>query len=1706
MFRPSESSKNISEFYKRYLLTTFNTNNEVYNKQLEAALSKEKAIADGPYISMTDPYEKGALLKELVNEGILCKSILDIDALHPERRLYKHQENAARIASQGKNLIVTTGTGSGKTESFLIPVINDLLNEKKLGTLNRGVRTLIIYPMNALVNDQIRRLRELLKGTGITFGKFTGETSEEYKKALETYDGENAEPDSNELICRKDMRDNPPNILITNYAMLEYMLLRPTDNNIFTDENARSWKYIVFDEAHSYGGSKGIEVAALIRRVKAMIKRADICFILTSATLGDEKSDEEIVNFGKSLCGAEFDPSCIVRSKVVPAQAEREIIGIDFDIYHKLAEMIRNNFPDKEIVDIIRTTVGDIPETVSVSEAIFDMVLHDNFYYRVRQILNGKISTVSNLAVSLNISEDDITDFIAVASAANRNGEKLFEAKYHMFLRGIEGVFVTLAPSEKLFINRMETYKDNPTDENDIGFKVFEISFCSNCNALFINGETTKDGIFIQRSKASDNYSPDTYLLGGGYDEDEVNDDAENLSEEQALCEFQICSKCGQIKNKTAVGGLTCGHGSKYINYLTKVKEKGETLHKCPCCHSIATSRSIIRPYYLGSEASTAVIATALYNELPSCEVHSVTTTETDLFTGEENTEVTTEETPLSKQFLAFSDSRQTAAFFASYLQNTYNTSLVKRIMTNISMKYPEKIEEGLSLSDFCNILAKEFLKYGVFSNEYNNAQKQAWLYTLKEMSNYKAKNSLLNLGILEIAPDFEANALTPYKLDVEETRSLFGIITHSMIADCAVNHDIVLSQAEEAQLYITGFKRIYSDSPTASKSIIGFVPATGKTNKRLKYLMKAVTNGDEEKARKLLKLIWRYLMSEKSKALCKDTVNGSKGYVIDDQIIKVKAPKVLYRCNECKRVTPYNIHNICENPACNGKLERYDPEQVKSNSHYYRMYHELDVSPMRVCEHTAQLSGERAREYQNDFIHKKINVLSCSTTFEMGVDVGSLETVFMRNMPPSPANYAQRAGRAGRSLNSAAYAVTFCPNSSHDLNYYRDPIQMINGTIRPPHFDISNDKIVLRHIFSSAFSKFWRKYPDYYKEKIGDFMDMNGFEKLKQYLDSKPDDLREYLSESVPSNMKEQFRIDAFGWVKTLFNDSNEKQGYADIAIKKYSETIEQFEKAREERIKHNKKGIDALGRSIDTTRSQRIIEFLSKNNLIPKYGFPVDTVELTSKMSGSGNFGFEKLSLNRDLMSAISEYAPGSEVVADGKLITSRYLRKLSGYEWPQYAYQICKCGTLNKTLSVGTIDKCRQCGKDLGKRWDKYIIPKFGFVADTKDPEDVGTKKPERTYRGSISYIGDEKQIKFKCFNANGIIFKIGRSKMDSLVVLNQSNFYICSSCGYGEVHGVNEYRKTIYSKHKNSSGYDCVNTSLLPYSLGHEFKTDVAFIKLDEYEIREEPQGLTIMYSLLEGLSRCLNVDRNELSGCLQWYTDDDQPYGNYGIVLFDNTPGGAGYVRQLSNPEIISEMLKEGYKVVSSCTCGGEQADTSCYSCLRNYYNQKQHDEIKRKYALEFYKWFMSADGSFNVDDLGDVEESYASVPAVATLGSPTTIVNFHDKGRNLSVYTPREIWEELMDDCSDDELPIIEKLMKMCPENISKPFYGEQISFPEFDRNEILSVNLIWKEKRTMLFLQDNIDDYYKAKSSGWNCFLVGEDFDYSGFLKLIEV
>lgn len=1701
IFRPTESSSRIVDFYRRYLLTTFSTNKDYYNEQLKQQLAEGKAISDGPYISMSDPYRKGKTIRDLVEKGVLSPSILSITGLKPDRPLYLHQENAIERAAAGKNLIITTGTGSGKTESFMIPIINELLSERDRGTLSPGVRTMIIYPMNALVNDQIRRLRELLgnmSGQQITYGRFTGETKENYTEARRKFielEGEGTLPD-NELISREQMRNTPPNILITNYAMLEYMLLRPGDNIIFSSDNSQMWKYIVFDEAHSYTGAKGIEVSALIRRVKAMLQRDDIRFILTSATLGDEKSNSEIVRFGESLCSAPFNADSIIRSETEQAQPEREIVENSTTLYTALAKCIKENDPE----DVIKKTLSGagvtVPESQTIQEALYDVILHDNFYYRVRSVLYGQILSVSEAASRLNISKTQFTDFIAVASNAIKNDQRLFEAKYHMFLRGIEGVYVTLPPSNKLFTRKMQTYIEDKDDPEGSTFQVYEVSFCSNCNALYITGDTqTNPGYLTQKPKYSEGYEPEVFLLSGDYDEEESDDaDSENV--------FQICSKCGAIKHATSVTGLQCGHGSEYISKLIRVKGPHETLHQCPCCHSRNAQRSIMRPFFLGNEAATAVIATALYDELPSEEVHKEVQIYHDEFFGGGDIEtVETRTEPLVRQFLAFSDSRQNAAFFASYLGITYQDALIKRLLFEVAHENKSEFEEGISLPQFVTLLANKFRAVNAFPYESEDRLSIiAWTRILREMSNYKAKNSMLTNGILKFELNFDVPALPQINLSSDEVRDMIRILCMSFMREAGVYLSNIDSFTKEDRQRFTsaGFQKGFRLNSIGKSYIIGWSPEERRTNRRLKYLTKIT--GDEAIARRLLDSIWNLMIS---KGIIVDAkIKNEQAYYLNPNNIQVKAINTLYICEECRNVLPYNVKGICDNPNCKGHIRIYNYKEELRNNHYYNLYTRLGMVPMVVREHTAQLSNEHAYDYQRDFKKGAINVLSCSTTFEMGVDVGSLETVFMRNMPPSPANYAQRAGRAGRSIHSAAYALTYCPNSSHDLNYFRNPLEMIRGTIKPPFFNVANDKIVLRHIFASAFSFFWKAYPNLYIEKIGEFIDAAGFDTFIEYLNRKPDDLKQYLLRIVPSELQTVFGINQFGWLKKLNSENENEPGLLNIAVRKYQQDLSELNKAYNEKVANHERGIDRIQASIATLRGQRIIEYLSRNNLIPKYGFPVDTVDLQTA-SSQNYYNSGNLKLSRDLFTAISEYAPESEVVADGSLYTSRYIRKLTGYAWPQYNYSVCPtCRTLNRALYVDGIRRCRQCGEMLPTK-RQYIIPKFGFIMDTAGPKDVGTNKPEKTFKGAISYIGDESRIEFHEYHINGHQVILGNSKMDSLAVLNESPFYICETCGYGKLTNQYEGRRIEYG-HKDPSGRTCPNSMLTSFSIGHDFQTDVVLIKFADCDTANPDVAWTILYSLLEGLSKVMAIDRNELSGCLQWYQDVGASSGKFAFVLFDNTPGGAGYVRQLEDPTIVAEMMRESFRVVSGCTCGGETADTVCYSCLCNYYNQRQHEVMKRKYAIDFFNHFITSESERWIVERNP--DAYSTGPVDNSVSSSTDDrdiyhIQLSGDGQNQSSETLVDIWKNIQEDCEEGpEREIFDEIIIRGRGDLSKPLYKESIVIIESGTR--YETDLLWPDKKVILFLGENRDVYIVAKNTDWKCYCTEERFDIDSFLK----
>jgi hypothetical protein len=1567
-FSPVKASKEITASYRRYLSTSFEIADPDYAAQLATGLQEENGFSVGPFLDVTDSFESGNSISEMITEGVIP---IGFERIHMplERPLYRHQEEAVRKAINKKNIVVSTGTGSGKTESFLIPLLQHLVREHEAGTLCPGVRALLIYPMNALANDQMERMRALLSDyPEITYGCYTGQTRNDHDRALREFMALNEQlvPPDNELISREQMKATPPHILITNYAMLEYLMIRPDDNVFFDGQYARHWRYIVLDEAHVYHGSTGIEVSMLLSRLKAKLSCPGIQYILTSATLGGEGDNREVVEFASALCRSPFLENDVIRAYRISFQPKTSVKALPVSFYNEFADLVRSDATDNELLKRISTYREEqiTTEQHSIPLLLHEMILHDENYHRIKGYLSEP-RTIFAIAKMMRWHTEDVEDFVAVASLAENQGGRIFDARYHMFLRATDSVFVTLDPNKKLFLTRKQVH-----DEHDgTRYMVFEAGVCDSCHTLFLVGAIDANGCLIQRTQFKKKSDMEVFLLPPKGDQPfDVDDDAGHEW-------YEICSRCGSLRNQASVAAPYCEHGKNEYVQVLRIHHtlEDKVMTSCPRCGN-GSSKEMLHLFFSGQEAVTSVLGTALFEQLPATKVIREIKEADDLGFDEVSSETSHTERE-SKQFLAFSDSRQAAAFYATYMDESYRNILYKRILTE-AMKKIDPDRQPVPADQLVKALAAEFEACGIASSR-QECFIQAWLAVLAEIVDNAGSMSLVRLGLLGIDIDFPKRISNArYHLSEEEIADICSEMAIGMLTDAAISYDVQLSIDDREYFAYGGVEMSYSKSDSTSSYVKSFLPTRlNVDNRRLDYLYKILRKKnpgvDRDLARDFLGAFWDKMF------LSEGVMQYEKGnYRIKANHVLLNQTKPAFICNKCNRISRHNVSGVCPGYHCDGELVQLDVQAKYANNHYYRLYHDMEIRPLRIVEHTAQLNRERAYAYQMKFKNKQIDVLSCSTTFEMGVDVGSLETVFMRNMPPSPANYAQRAGRAGRSKNAAAYALTFCNKRSHDFTYFQNPTKMIRGKINPPKFKVDNEKIGTRHLYASAMAFFWKRNPSFFAD-VTTMMgatpgEVNtGYKKLAEYLETNPHELKEFAKAFLPPRLVELYGIEKGTWRKAFLHESEDEPGVLTIAVKQYEAECQILQEAIEELEQDDIKRI-FLAQRLKTYRNENILSFLSRNGVLPKYGFPVDTVTLSiGAMQEKSSLGLE---LQRDLAMAISEYAPESQVVANGRLITSRYIRKIPNMSWKMYDYVICdKCKAVQMMVHIDSgsrneMETCPSCQHPYEYAISgTMIIPAFGFVADGKKIKKPGLTKPKRTYASEVSYLGGKKPMETtRLFIGNGLV-ELGLSSSDELVVLNQSPFYVCHECGYAELDRKAKSR-IKKKKHKKSSGKYCSDEILRKYSLGYRFETDVIKVTFMSPGLSDYNQALSVLYGVLRGASQSLNIEESDISGCLAYTFSPEMLSANYALILYDATPGGSGHVRRLNDSVAFSSVLAKTLEIMETCTCGGEEKNTSCYSCLRNYYNQAHHDQLRRGDVIRFLR---KSFGGFKVEKPND---------------------------------------------------------------------------------------------------------------------------------------
>ena len=1682
MFNPAKGAKKIKEDFVDYITTTLHFPDEGQGPNSMFSLFKEQleeTVAKGPFVDLNNAFAKGKSINELIEEGVLSPLFREIEKDKPadykrelplDRALYAHQEESVRLLTSGNNAVITTGTGSGKTECFLIPLLDSLLKEGE-NLKKPGVRAILIYPMNALANDQMKRLRSILmKYPSIRFGVFNGDTpytgdqSGWYKElhANEKYQ-ELRDGIPNEPLTREEMVTNPPHIICTNYAMLEYMLLTPNRGAIFAGANV---KFVVLDEAHTYSGATGMETSLLIRRLigKLCSEGSKPQYVLTSATLGAKGEAEQAINkFAEDLTGATFGEGNIVFGRRLVSSLDKEYKQYPIEVFTELAsaeEMdVKGEFEKHGIV---------FNDSLDAQANLYNLCETSTYYRDLRRQYSTPVE-LRTVASWLNLTVDQTIAFLHVCTVAHKDGSALADIRYHFFLRALEGAYATLSSSPRIFLDRKDSHFVNGIEE-----KVFEISVCKNCGDVALVGYIeNRNGVtyLVNREKKSykDDAKPSFFkLLRDGVSIDngesvdyqeaeetdadfEDDDERENQQriekeEKRETVDYWLCTRCGEII-ETSLGMPSCDHGDAIIKvrcFSDSVKARRE---RCLWCGNGEYNR-----FYIGTEAATSVLATALFEELPIKKIFKE---------DEAGNPIVFD---AGKQFLTFSDSRSEAAFFASYLNKKYEYLIQMRGLVTLIEQKRRRIldedEEPLSLDDFARMLAKLFKDNQTFNEDllayqspkeaHKKALISAWTVIVKEMIGAKRNGSLQSLGFLTYKYLGNTEEIVSYyrkkyfsKASHESVKNLLDELVMTFAYFGAIRipeDDFSFSPDERKFIFWCEKQKAIAETKNsfAMSYYSNWLPMRRQDNpnkyyKTYRQQLVLSALGDKAKtdeADKFLKEYFSFLINVKNRFRAKAEANGSY-YAMPAECFTIQIPGCKgakwYRCKKCGKVTTFNFERHCSILNCDGELEEItDLTGFMGENYYADFYRNKSESKylrkLIVREHTAQLSKLDAASYQSQFEKNNINALSCSTTFEMGVDVGELETVFLRDIPPSAANYAQRAGRAGRSKNSAAFVISYAKLSSHDFHYYEHPAEIINGRITPPSFKLDNPKIVFRHIFSAVFGYFFNKFPAYFEENgrakdIFAFFEKGGYNAFLNLIRQPDNELKTYLHVAF-YDLDQEFGISDFSgsWVEELVGTS----GRLTNARKDYESVVKGFD-LQIEGIESAKQGNWQLQAGIIVKRknwylAKSLLEFLVDCNILPKYGFPVDTVEL--KIGGdseaekaawqrSSNKG---LRLSRDMSQALSDYAPGCKVIANDKMYTPRYISRYwrNGEQDFDHVYTAYCSESACQTLNVSYVKDpvgftCKGCGCSMnGVTWEESISPSAGMITDGNKGEAVPLKKPKKVYRSDYYFVEEDNEASKVTLCAGMHRITAISSKKDKIIVTSAKGepFYVCKSCGFAYGHydrikkkdgtidsdamkilkyGTSEYM-TPKMPHKRPSGKQCSGTKLYKRSLFHSFATDIVQMIFPDAVCTNPNVATSILYALIDASSHILDVEKTEIAGVIRY--DSAEPLSKYRFILFDNVPGGAGHVKRILDKsgdryKNLENIINFAYEKTKNCDC---DEHASCYKCLRTYSNQRIHDILSRIDVANYLEPFVGKGIVEHVAKTVSIKSKGANVP------------------------------------------------------------------------------------------------------------------------------
>jgi ATP-dependent helicase YprA (DUF1998 family) len=1714
-----------------YIEATYHVSHPILVEQRRRLLEEPGVIHQRPYLESTPRHKTGAAFRDLGLDaptlevfGAVSKAEGDLGLLIHDPP-YQHQAESTKLSLvEGRSLVVMTGTGSGKTECFLLPILGKLAREAKSKGKEFGatpaLRAMVLYPMNALVNDQLGRLRLLFgdprivnkftewSGRPARFARYTSRTlypgvrdekkdqyrlhpiGHYYVRNLERAQGpESSEqtaaaalvrelkkrgkwpakpdlirwygkkgsrwrdaksgdfkrcvtlPEDPELLTRHEVHEAPPDILVTNYSMLEYMLMRPLERPIF--DHTRDWLranpderfLLVIDEAHLYRGAAGAEVALLVRRLRMRlgIPADRLQVICTSASFEDA---DYALRFGAQLTGKDPGDFRKVQGDLLMRPdagrgTDRDAAALDAIDLRAFYEGDTDDARLSQIESFLDYRKVDRPQ--HLQRALYDALVS---YPPMASLINITMSeaqpvdalggAVFDGSVPKDVAARAVTTLIALGSVARRDPMEpgLLPCRVHSFHRGLAGLWVCMDPGCTSLLPEQRggpagRLFGQPRDACECGARVLELYTCRNCGTSY--------------ARAYTNHVDDPDFLwpepGGAFRT--LSGEFGEISPIDLLLERPVFPEAAEPAEYDLVTGRLnpqeLGPRNRQV-YLRAGRSApadtdDEPRHAAPgefrpcavCGESAAFGRSSVQDHQTkGDQPFQALIAKQIQVQPPN----AVSATRLAPLRG--------------RKVLIFSDSRQTAARLAPNLQ-TYSTQDALRpliVSGYARLAGTSSMADLVSLDDLylgVLIAAKELgvrlrpeLKAGEsFQDEaaVEDAIKAGALFSTTgllslwgKMRASRPPEALLRAIVNSLGDRYyglESLALASLIERSEHAAKLQALPDIPGLAETP-DQKLALSRV---WLRCWGRVGLWLNQmpPAWWASERQFRPRSGKFAEVTRLLGAKAGRSSFEK--QWLPTLLAIFGEPKP-----------PGYRLKGGELSLAISGEWAYCQACRTAQrPFPGRPTCVNCGQDTAAPidpDADPVFVARKGYYRASTIEALRTPptppmaLIAAEHTAQLNAAQADEVfskgeEHELLFQDvdlgpeagrerpaIDVLSCTTTMEVGIDIGTLSGVSLRNMPPARANYQQRAGRAGRRGNAVATVTAFGSADSHDEHYFTHAEQMISGAVDDPVLTLDNPEIARRHVTAYLLQRYHQaKLPEIEPEAqphlfavLGTVLDFKNPRKvlnradLEAWMRANATELKADVAAWLPTEIAQtdrQLLLDSL--VEATLQPIDEAIEYDVAAVGNSTGTAEAEPAQGDGDISleaPDEEGEERPGRD---PASENLLDRLLYKGVLPRYAFPTDVASFHVFDPDRSTYyrpAF-RFTPSQGLPVALSQYAPGKEVWIGSKLWTSGAIyspmRNDRYRAWlTRRFYYECQYCHYAKTVAVedgirGETRDCEACGGTGTFGPARYWLRPPGFAHPvSKDEGTSPDDQPARSYATRAKLTMHTPPDESKWTRLNDYI-RVHYTRQHLLVTNRgprEEGYTYCTKCGLIEPTALP--KGTVGTAHRkpypDQKDANCPGGGTKGLVLGTDFISDVLLISMSvKPPLTLKPSLLATdvaLRTLSEALTKAacarLELEPTELQA---EYRPALTAAGRHGleaeIYLYDTLPGGAGFAQRVGRLGL--DVFEDALEILEDCP---ESCDRSCYRCLRSYKNKFEHDLLDRHLGASLLRFVL----------------------------------------------------------------------------------------------------------------------------------------------------